>query len=1029
MVDLDSGNDRKSSSNNDGIHTRLVTLDRAFREQSLANIDPYPEPFERSTTLPELLRAISDIIFESYGMVSDFYHPQVSEVELYLEECLVLIGDDDVRTLADLGLSGTFSDPLTIYIAFALGDGAGTTNPFTNPELQLGIRVSACALNTFYSCLGILSNRLRRGTISINRVQNQLVHYTHFPPVAHILDALRLNEFRELSLGSVCMLAEAFALLCEKVVPRTYWKTPYDRLNSARQICFWIESQCSEPNANSEPCIFGAQRFPWRSLEDANARAVFKTVRQVYLQPSTCDSSTSRDLGQVDGFASCPMAISLEIDKAGLAEKLAAILGNGVSPSTTSFHCFFFAGEGLRSAKPRPWEAQGDGIPDFDVLLEDANRSTAFAMIDPAKIETIYSAQLPVLTLDGAGNVSIYDQDDVDCGDREFYIYNPVHGKRPWRTGTCLGERLVSSPAFAKYIDVALDNDTWVLQCWAGWDVTAFHGAPEESIVICVDTSGSMSESMPKSWCRQRDGKGHPLTKLDEVKQFFHQFSTRLSSEAKCHRVGLVQFSSQVKMVQPLTQIQPRFRNGLADMGVGGATSMHDALDTAANMLMEEMDAFPRSRRRIIVLTDGRDNSSHKGAPNVAFKLRDVGILLDALVLPPARTDDLFKVCRITGGYAFAPPSQDVFFQVLLLETMLDISLRPQIRKTMVPRDWICFKPKENEMKDAFSVPPCRPHPNSADFFVDLSLASKYMARATDREEHSTHTTTSTSKSPPATVSKILLNEISNMVVKPHPYMDVYVSESRMSFWKVVMQGPPESPYEKGTFELQVEIGSEFPRSPPKIKFITPLQHPNIGRHGRICHPMFDREWSPNMSVRQMMEQIYGMLMYLEARETLDTVMTMNFYTDPAEALAKVNEFIERFAWQTRQELREEILGLDQEQEQETESTLPLPPPILSTTLKTPERTTHDDQTAKHPLPPSDRADRGKDHSQKTRRAEDSKATCSRKRAFSSSLRTVKEREFFAKVLRLEGITSPRDTVPTASGERRSSEPAQEQID
>ena len=81
-----------------------------------------------------------------------------------------------------------------------------------------------------------------------------------------------------------------------------------------------------------------------------------------------------------------------------------------------------------------------------------------------------------------------------------------------------------------------------------------------------------------------------------------------------------------------------------------------------------------------------------------------------------------------------------------------------------------------------------------------------------------------------------------NVVANPHPYYDVYVSESNMAFWKIVMQGPPQSAYANGTFVLYLDMESNYPAFPPKGRFHTPIYHPNINRHGRICHSIFDRK-------------------------------------------------------------------------------------------------------------------------------------------------------------------------------------------
>ena len=49
------------------------------------------------------------------------------------------------------------------------------------------------------------------------------------------------------------------------------------------------------------------------------------------------------------------------------------------------------------------------------------------------------------------------------------------------------------------------------------------------------------------------------------------------------------------------------------------------------------------------------------------------------------------------------------------------------------------------------------------------------------------------------------------------------------------MEGPRETPYEEGVFKLEVVISSRYPFSPPSVRFITPIYHPNIDEEGRIC--------------------------------------------------------------------------------------------------------------------------------------------------------------------------------------------------
>jgi len=64
-----------------------------------------------------------------------------------------------------------------------------------------------------------------------------------------------------------------------------------------------------------------------------------------------------------------------------------------------------------------------------------------------------------------------------------------------------------------------------------------------------------------------------------------------------------------------------------------------------------------------------------------------------------------------------------------------------------------------------------------------------------------------------------------------------------MTFWKIVLAGADDSPYENGTFLLYLHADEGYPTFAPKARFITKVMHPNVNAHGRICHSIFDRNW------------------------------------------------------------------------------------------------------------------------------------------------------------------------------------------
>lgn len=123
------------------------------------------------------------------------------------------------------------------------------------------------------------------------------------------------------------------------------------------------------------------------------------------------------------------------------------------------------------------------------------------------------------------------------------------------------------------------------------------------------------------------------------------------------------------------------------------------------------------------------------------------------------------------------------------------------------------------------------------------------------------------------------------------------------------MPGPPESTYAGGTFLLYVEMGEDYPMSPPKARFVTSVYHPNINRHGRICHSIFDRNWTVDTTTKNLIDTIYSLLLVPEFSDPINTVVTLNYHWDEVQFKEEAQSHIRKYATKTRAEWRAEITG------------------------------------------------------------------------------------------------------------------------
>ena len=78
--------------------------------------------------------------------------------------------------------------------------------------------------------------------------------------------------------------------------------------------------------------------------------------------------------------------------------------------------------------------------------------------------------------------------------------------------------------------------------------------------------------------------------------------------------------------------------------------------------------------------------------------------------------------------------------------------------------------------------------------------------------------------------------------------------------WEAVLIGPKDTPYSGGIFRLIIEIPSNYPFKPPRIKFQTPILHPNINNSGNICLDILNTRWSPVLTISKTILSISSLL-------------------------------------------------------------------------------------------------------------------------------------------------------------------------
>jgi ubiquitin-conjugating enzyme E2 G1 len=97
--------------------------------------------------------------------------------------------------------------------------------------------------------------------------------------------------------------------------------------------------------------------------------------------------------------------------------------------------------------------------------------------------------------------------------------------------------------------------------------------------------------------------------------------------------------------------------------------------------------------------------------------------------------------------------------------------------------------------------------------------------------------------------------------------------EGNLQKWQIVIMGPPDTVYEGGFFKALLDFPDDYPNKPPKMRFVTPIWHPNISTDGDVCisilhEPGEDRwgyetpqeRWLPVHTVETIITSVISML-------------------------------------------------------------------------------------------------------------------------------------------------------------------------
>lgn len=89
-----------------------------------------------------------------------------------------------------------------------------------------------------------------------------------------------------------------------------------------------------------------------------------------------------------------------------------------------------------------------------------------------------------------------------------------------------------------------------------------------------------------------------------------------------------------------------------------------------------------------------------------------------------------------------------------------------------------------------------------------------------------------------------LKKEYEELICNPLPGIQCEpVVENSLLHWWAIITGPSDSPFEGGSFILDIIFPQDYPFKPPIVKFKTRVYHPNINKEGEISIDILENKW------------------------------------------------------------------------------------------------------------------------------------------------------------------------------------------
>ncbi|CAF3427498.1 unnamed protein product [Rotaria socialis] len=411
----------------------------------------------------------------------------------------------------------------------------------------------------------------------------------------------------------------------------------------------------------------------------------------------------------------------------------------------------------------------------------------------------------------------------------------------------------------------------------------------EQVTVVLLDLSRSMFDHNVGD--DDRTGK---CTHINMCKMMLGTLSDNMLPKDEVHAFGLIEFGERVKVTCPITRDRNKFEKALqSHMLLGEWTHMYDAVNEAVRKINVYINSPLRAgkncRKLIICLSDGVNNAGPTTIESLYKQIEEHNIVIDFVSF--LRDDQLNdekknnsirnfrQLCIKSGGYVYSK---------------LHYRSKIEVAGMFEQEAAVWLSKRARESRGVVEKPERHVNP------IFQRLAVRQVSNNTNTQN-----------------SSRLVRVFKELTVtQSHSSNEFFVFSilDNISFWKVILKGPQQTPYENKYWMIYVSFDSGYPSYPPNVRFMTPIYHVNISGDGKICHQIFNESWAEPTKMTTVFNSIIDLLKKPNFSEAVSIEKAHLYRDDPNEYEEQAKGHAIRFAKSDIESLKSEYQINDDEE-------------------------------------------------------------------------------------------------------------------